>query len=292
MTTTSQESGNEQSTEGHLSFRPGPGDRQPAAYARRRRSFEVAIAFVAPISFFALWQIASTSGWLDERFFPAPTTVWSTAIELVRTGELQESLAISTRRALIGLAFGVVSGCAMGILLGLSPLWRAALEPFLSACYTVPKLALLPLLLLIFGIGEAPKIVLIAITVFFFVWIATMEAVMSMPESYREAGRSLGAGPWQAMRHIVIPAILPQIFVSIRLSAGVSILVIVGAEFVQGGDGIGYLIWHSWSLLRAEAMYVGIVAVALLGFVLGEVVKWVGRLLMPWAPRDAGRAVM
>lgn len=261
-------------------------DSNPTQFARRRRIREVALAFVAPVVFFAFWQVASTRGWADPRFFPAPTTIWSTALDLIEKGDLQEALWVSSRRALWGFGLGVASGTACGFLLGLSRTWRAALEPFLSACYTIPKLALLPLLLLVFGLGESPKIILIAITVFFFMWIATMAAVMEVPGTYREAGTSLGANRRQMLRHIIVPAVLPQVFVAMRVSAGVSILVMVGAEFVQGSDGIGFLIWHSWSLFIARRMYVGIVAVALLGYLVGEVVKWIGRLATPWAPRD------
>lgn len=276
----------------YLEFRPGQRDMDPARYERRRRVLDIGLAFVVPILFFSFWQLASTRGWVDERFFPAPTTVWVTAVDLVRTGALQEALWISMRRVLWGFSLGVVTGTACGFALGLSRTLRAAFEPFLSASYTIPKLALLPLLLLIFGLGEAPKIILIAVTVFFFMWIAVMAAVMGVPATYHEVGQSLGAGRLQTLRHIIVPAVLPQVFVAMRVSAGVSILVIVGAEFVQGNDGIGYLIWHSWTLFIARRMYVGIVAVALLGFVFGEIVKWVGRLATPWSSDGEQRGVI
>jgi sulfonate transport system permease protein len=270
---------------------PTRADTHPQAHERRRRIIDTLLALTAPVAFLGAWQLASTNGWADPRYFPPPTDVWREAIELVEAGELQHALWVSTQRALWGFALGVGSGLVFGFLLGLSRTARAALEPFLSACYTIPKLALLPLFLMIFGLGEAPKIMLIAVTVFFFMWIATMAAVMTIPATYHEAGRSLRATRAQTLRHIVVPAVLPQVFVAMRVSAGVSILVLVGAEFVQGNDGIGYLIWHSWSLFVARRMYVGIVAVALLGYLFGEVVKLVGRVLTPWAPPDSQKVI-
>lgn len=103
----------------------------------------------------------------------------------------------------------------------------------------MPKLALLPLLLLIFGLGELPNVLLVGMTVFFLVWITCMEAVMTIPESYREAARSFGAGRWQMFAHVIWPAMLPQLFVAMRLSIGTAVLVIVGVEFVQADVGIG-----------------------------------------------------
>jgi ABC-type nitrate/sulfonate/bicarbonate transport system permease component len=183
----------------------------------------------------------------------------------------------------------VLSGGVVGFLLGSSRLARAAFEPTLNALYTVPKLALLPLLLLIFGIGEEPKIILIAMTVFFFMWISTMEAVATLSEGYGEAARSFRAGWWTRFRHVTFPAVLPQIFVAMRVSAGVAVLVLVGAEFVQGGNGIGYLIWNSWSLFLADRMYVGITVVALMGVVFSAVIAAVGRAVMPWNSQSRAR---
>lgn len=270
----------------YLVVAPTRAETHPELHARRRRTIDVSLAIAVPAVLVGAWQVAAAAGWIDTRFFPAPSRIWTSARELIASGDLQHHTLRSVQRMLIGFALGVVSGLVAGFALGMSRTVRAAFEPLLSALYTVPKLALLPLLLLIFGPGETPKIVLIAVTVFFFMWIAVMAAVMSVSGLYREVMQSMRATRWQIFRHVLFPATLPQIFVAMRVSAGVSILVLVGAEFVQGDDGLGYLIWHSWSLFVAHRMYVGIVVVALLGFLFAELVKWIGHLVTPWAPRD------
>lgn len=250
---------------------------------RRRRLLEVGLSLGAPLVLLCLWQWAAASGTINPQFFPKPTTVWSTGVELYRDGTLIDSVLVSLKRVLVGLTLGVVSGVAAGVALGTSRLARAAFEPLLSALYTVPKLALLPLLLLIFGLGEEPLYLAIGLTVFFFMWMSTMAAFLAVGEGHREAARTFRVNRRQMFRHVLFPAALPQIFVGLRLSVGIAVLMMVGVEFSQSSEGIGHLIWYSWTLFQAPQMYVGIVVVALMGLVLTAVTKWISILALPWA---------
>jgi NitT/TauT family transport system permease protein/sulfonate transport system permease protein len=245
------------------------------------------LSFATPIVFFALWELAARLGWIPVRFFPSPSQIVVTAIELWRTGILPRDLGASILRIAAGFSLGVVAGVGAGLALGLSRYMRAALDPFLSALYTVPKLAILPLFLLIFGLGETPNVLLVGLTVFFLVWITCMEAVISIPESYREAASSFGARGWNMFRHVIWPAMLPQLFVAMRLAIGSAVLVVVGIEFVQADVGIGYRIWNSWSLFQADKMYVGICSVALLGVAFATAVRAIGRAAAPWASHSS-----
>ncbi len=265
---------------------PGPAERDPARYHARRRRLERSLAWLTPAVLLAAWEGAARLGWIDQRFFPAPSTIADTTVDLIKSGQLQDDVWISAKRILIGFFVGVVVGIVGGLALGVFRTVRAALEPTLMALYTVPKLALLPLLLLMFGIGDTPKIVIVAITVFFFMWLTVMESIISTPKGMIEAMQSFEASRWQMFRYVYLPHSLPQIFVSARLCAGISILVMIGVEFVQGGDGIGYLIWNSWSLFIARQMYVGIVTVAVMGLVFSSIIKAIGRKVLPWAPND------
>lgn len=267
-------------------YGPTAADVDPRRAARRRRTLELGLAWGVPLVLGVLWQVAASAEAVDTRFFPAPSSIWDAARQASSDGILWSNLWITSRRMLLGFAFGATTGILVGLAMGMLRLLRVALEPLLSALYTVPKLALLPLFLLIFGIGETPRIWLIAVTVFFFMWISTMEAVVAVPEGGREALASFGATRWQLFRHVLGPASLPQIFVAMRLSAGVAVLVTVGLEFVQADDGIGAMTWKSWSLFLAPRMYVGIVAIALLGLVFSMAVTALGRALTPWAPRQ------
>jgi ABC-type nitrate/sulfonate/bicarbonate transport system permease component len=265
---------------------PGRADQDMRGYVRRQRRVERSLAVGVPLLLVLAWWGGTTTEAIDTRFFPSPSTVWDTAWELISDGELQEQVWVTTRRVVPGFLLGVVTGVAVGVALGVSRLARAALEPTLSALYTVPKLAFLPALLLIFKFGDTPKILVVAITVFFFMWISTMTAIATVSHGYREALQSFGATGWQMFRHVLLPASLPQIFVAMRLSAGVSVLTIVGVEFVQGGTGIGDLIWKSWQMFLPGRTYVGIITVALFGLVFSMIVQFIGRRCTPWAPDE------
>jgi sulfonate transport system permease protein len=266
---------------------PGPAEQDPKGHQAKRRWLERALAFGIPLILLGVWQWSSHAKLINPQFFPPPTAIWNSGVSMIRSGTLQSNLWVSTRRVLEGFALGVGSGILVGLLMGMSRTIRAALDGLLSALYTVPKLALLPLLLLIFGIGETPQVLVIALTVFFFMWISTMAAIIEVNEGYREAVRSFGGNQFQLFRHALLPASLPQIFVGLRIAAGVSVLVMVGTEYVEGNSGIGHLIWFSWSLFLASQMYVGIVMVALMGLLFTMIVRTVGRWVSPWAARDS-----
>ena len=269
---------------GHVVSRlPSKVEADPVGFRRRRRRMDNVLRFGAPILIIVSWQLSAEAELLDRRFFPAPTEIYRAFLDAVDSGVLQEAIKVSMTRMLIGFAFGSAIGILVGFALGVVRPLRVAFEPVISALYTVPKLAILPLLLLIFGLGDMPKIILIAMSVFFILAISTIAAVMNVSDTYREPARSFGASPLKTFTHVLLPAVLPDIFVALRLAAGTAVLVLVGIEFVQGGEGIGWMIWNSWQLFLADRMYVGIVSVALLGVIFQTLVKVIGRILTPWA---------
>jgi sulfonate transport system permease protein len=269
-----------------LSRRPGAAERDPVGSARSRARLEVTIGLAVPVALLMLWQVAAYAGWIDKRIYPAPDQIAATAVDLARSGLLWDAFSVTAYRVLVGWSLGVASGVAAGVAMGSSRWVRKAFEPTLDALYVVPKLALLPVFINLFGLGEGPKIALVVATVFFFVWISTMTAVMTVPGGYHDTSRVFGAGRWRTLRHVVGPAILPQVFVAMRVAAGVAALVIVAAEYIVGNTGLGYLIFNSRSLFLNDRMYVGIVVVALFGVAFAEVVRRVGRWVTPWAPED------
>ncbi|MFE9778512.1 ABC transporter permease [Streptomyces sp. NPDC005775] len=270
--------------------RPGPRELHPVRTHRRRRTLEIALAVAVPLLLVLLWQLAAARSWIDERVYPAPSTILADGWDRAADGELWPDVWATLKRVLGGYAIGTVAGYALGLLMGSLALVRAALEPLLDALYVVPKLALLPVFLNMFGLGEGPQIALVAATVFFFVWISTMAAVLAVPTGHRDAGQVFGASPWQMFRHILLPASLPAVLVGARIAAGVAVLVIVASEQIAAADGLGHLIFDSRALFQNDVMFVGIVCVAVLGVVFSEVVRIAGRLLTPWAPRDRGRS--
>lgn len=268
---------------------PGPQERSPRAFARRRKLERRLLGVLVPVVLLVAWELSASAGLIDERFFPAPSQIGATGLDMASDGTLLADLTVTVRVLAIGLIAGFVVGAIAGLLLGLSRIARAALEPLLSALYTIPKLAVLPLLLLLFGVGELPKVILVALGVFFISWISVLEAILDLPSAYREAAAAFGVTGWRRMRHVTLPAVLPQVLVGLRISVGNAVLIVVGVEFVSGDEGIGYRIWNSWSIFAADRMYVGIVVVALLGYLLALLVQLLSRICVPWAPRTAAR---
>ncbi len=271
--------------------KPGADERMPRRAGRRRRITELTLAVLFPAALIGLWQMASGFDWIDGRLYPSPSEIIAKTRILFAERDLASDVWISIRRILWGYFWGVLGGLSFGIGMGMFRLLRKTGEPTLIALYTVPKLALLPIFLTIFGFGETTIIALIATTVFFFVWLSAMAAVMAVPETYREAASSFGAGRWLMFRHVMLPAALPQIFVGLRLSAGVAVLVIVGVEFVLGGEGLGHVINSGRLLGLIEQTYVGIAIVAIIGVVFSTLVRFAGKLACPWSSDDHGQPI-
>lgn len=276
--------------------RPGPAETDPRRHQRRRRSLELTLAIGVPVLALALWQLASEAEWINSGLYPSPTDLlWRTPelFEDIPGGRLGADVWASVRRILWGYAWGAGTGLVLGYWMGMSRLTRAALEPLLSALYTVPKLALIGVFLLILGFNERPIITVIALTVFFFVWISTMAAVMAVPQGFREAAVSFGASRWQMFRQVLLPGSMPQVFVGLRVAAGVTVLTVIGIEFVYapGGQGLGYRINMARQILDPGQMYVGVVIASVLGVLFVWIVRRIGRLVTPWSTEDEGSAL-
>jgi NitT/TauT family transport system permease protein/sulfonate transport system permease protein len=266
---------------------PGQVERDRAGYARRRRVIDNVLRWGTPVVILALWQVASVSGMVDRQFWPAPLDVIGKFWQTLTSGLLPANLWATVERLLIGYISGAVIGIALGLVLGTVRPVRTAIEPVISALYTVPKLAIYPLMLLLFGIGDTPKIILTALGVFYITCLSTLTAVISITPAMHEPMRSFQATPMQTFRHLTLPAALPDIFVALRLGAGMSVLVLIGIEMIQGADGLGWLIWSSWQVFDTERMYVGILVAAVFGVAFQESVKFLGRVLVPWMDRDS-----
>lgn len=268
---------------------PRVTDRDPDKYNRRLSRQNTILAIATPVVLLLIWEVAARTGLVDARFFPAPSSIAETGWQLVLNGMLPEALLVTLRALLSGLVIGNVTGTVMGVAMGLVRPLRAALDPLLSALYTVPKLAILPLLMLLLGLGETPRIVVVAIGTFFIAWITMIEATMGIAHGYLETAESLQLTRSQRLRQVILPAVLPEYFVGLRIAVGNAVLLIVGVEFVMGGEGIGSLIWNSWQIFATERMYAGIVCVGLLGYVLTKAVTVAARIAVPWGPKSTRR---
>lgn len=241
------------------------------------------ISIASPLLVLVIWQLVVVAGLLDQRFFPTPIQVAGAIGDLAASGELWEDVSASLQRIAIGFVLGAVPGVVLGLLMGWFKSVRAFFNPLIAATYPIPKIALLPLFLVIFGIGETSKVVTVATAGFFLVLIATADGVSRIDPVLIQAAQNYGAKRGRLFTKVILPATLPAIWTGLRLSLGVSLLIIVAAEFIAANNGIGELIWTSWSTLAVAKMYAGLVVIAVLGIVFTNGLMRVGRWLMPWA---------
>jgi NitT/TauT family transport system permease protein len=255
-----------------------------------RRSFlssplaERIVTLLAPLALLLLWEGLVQARILDRRFFPAPSSIVGTFMSLAQTS-LPGHIGISLSRAAVGFLIGAVPAILLGVLMGLVPLVRAALQPIIGALFAVPKVAILPLVMLMFGLGEQSKWAIIAIAVFFQVLISTTAGVANIDRIYLDVGRNFGAGRLATLWTIALPGALPVIFAGIRLGWGVSLLLLVTAEMMAAKSGLGYLIWQAWQTFTIEEMYVGLVTIATLGMFSFWLLDVLEGWLIPWRGR-------
>lgn len=246
---------------------------------------EQLLAVLSPLLFIGLWEAAVRTNLLDWRFFPAPSAIVGTFSTLVASGELAVHVAASLKRVLLGFVVGAVPGLVLGLAMGMSRWVRAMLNPLVAATYPIPKSAIVPLLLLIFGLGDASKVALVATGVFYLVLINTAAGVMTIEPTYLEVGKNFGAGRIQLFLTVALPGALPLIFAGLRLGMGIGLILIVIGEMVGAKNGVGYLIWQAWTIFAVERMYVGLVVIALLGWLTTLILDHAERTLIPWKPR-------
>lgn len=250
---------------------------------------ETIISIASPIVLLLVWELAAQAGWVDTRFFPSPSAIIHSLIAMLSDGELWVHVSVSLQRIIIGFLLGSIPGVAIGLLMGTQPLVRAAVEPLVHATFPIPKIAVLPLLMLIFGLGEGSKYAVIAVTVIYMALINTYEGVRDIPPIYMDVGHNYGANRWTMFKDIALPGAMPQIIAGLKISMGVSLLVIVAAEFVGAREGIGYLIWNSWQLFEVERMYVGLAISAILGILSAAAFNLLEKYAVPWRKPQAKR---
>jgi NitT/TauT family transport system permease protein len=240
------------------------------------------INLLSPLVLLMLWEIAVRSGLLDARFFPAPSKIFETFVALLKDGSLAQNTWASLQRLFWGSLLGGVPALLLGVAIGLYRPVRAVVDPLVAATYPIPKSAIFPLVLLIFGLGEASKVVMVAIGVFYPVLINSSIGVLEISKVYLDVGRNFGAGRWQVFRTIALPGAMPHIMSGFKLGLGMGLILIAIAEMIGAKSGLGYMIWNAWELLAVETMYVGLIVIALLGFILSVILNEFERVIVPW----------
>jgi ABC-type nitrate/sulfonate/bicarbonate transport system permease component len=240
------------------------------------------ISVMTPILLFALWEAAARVGWIDVRFFSSPSKISVELWAMTESGELFKHTWVSLVRILVGFFIGTTLGVILGLGIGLSPTVSAIFKPLIDATFPIPKVGLLPLVIIVFGLGEASKYAIIAISAFYLIVINTAAGVRQIERIYLDVGRNYHAGRMMMFTDVALPGALPSILTGMKISMGVSLIIIVTAESLAAKSGIGFLIWTSWQVFEVEKMYVGLFISAVLGFLLATLLDWTERKLIPW----------
>ncbi|MDX2406766.1 ABC transporter permease [Streptomyces microflavus] len=259
--------------------RTPPPRRLRRAGSRRRDRL---LAVSTPLALLLIWEILVRAGAVDARFFPAPSSIFDRMVESAFTGELWSHTWASLRRLFFGFWLGLVPGLLLGVVMGLSRGVRAALSPLISGTYPIPKSALLPLILLVFGLGEMSKVVMVAIGVFYPVVLNTTAGVQQIQPIYYDVSKNFGATRLQVFRTVAIPGAMPNIMTGIELGAGLGLILIAIAEMVGAQSGLGFMIWNAWQLYSVETMYVGLLVIAVIGYAMSLLLGSIARTVTPW----------
>ena len=268
------------------------GDGSPATpsstFAFLRGVFTRLVPWLLPVGLIAFWQIASSLGWLSTRVLPAPVDVAIAFWTLAVSGELWVHVKISAGRALAGLAIGGGLGLALGLLTG-SARWAEALfDSSVQMVRNIPALALIPLVILWFGIDESDKLFLIAVSVFFPIYLNTFHGIRNVDPGLIEMGRTYGLSRWGLYREVILPGAMSSILVGLRFSLGLMWVILIVAETISAQSGIGYLTMNAREFLQTDIVLVGILLYALLGKLADLFAKALERWWLRWHPGYQG----
>lgn len=267
----------------------------PAPETRRgsRRSGwagDLALGLALPLALAIGWEIAVKAGLSNGRLVPPPSRIIATLVDLWKTGDLLKHILATLARVGAGFALGALAGTLLGAISGALPWFRRLTDPLFQGLRSVPSIAWVPLFILWFGIFEAPKITLIAVGVFFPVYLGVMGAIQSVDRKLVEVGRMFRLGKAAMMRRILLPAILPSWAISLRSGLGLGFMFVVAAEFMGASEGLGYLLVDGQQLGKPDQIVAAIIVFAVLGKIADAVLVTLTAPLLAW--QDTARAEM
>ncbi|HVV11468.1 ABC transporter permease subunit [Amycolatopsis sp.] len=263
---------------------PSVSPAQVTPRGRRRRPWRAALPWLVPVALLVVWQTGSSTGLIPDEVLPPISEVLDTGRYLAGTGELQHHILVSLRRIAIGFGIGALAGLLLGFAVGMSRLAEGLFDRTLQMVRTIPHLALVPLVIAWFGIGELPKLLLVALGTLFPVYLNTVNGIRGVEPKLVELGRSYGLGRFGVLRRVVLPGALPSILTGIRYALGVAWLTLVVAETIASRDGIGFLAQNARELLRTDQIVLAILLYAIAGFLADAVIRGVERLSLRWHP--------
>ncbi|MFL9825523.1 ABC transporter permease [Rhodoplanes sp. SY1] len=254
----------------------------------RRRSDPLWIRVLPALSvvlFLAVWEAAVRAGEVAPIILPAPSSIARYLVAMIVDGTLPYNLAVTFLRIMAGFVVAGLLGVLVGVLMGMSRIAAKVLDPWIAALYPLPKISLIPLLIIWLGTGEAYILTISAVTAFFPVVISTFAGIRQTSQELVKAARDLGASTRQIQMHVVIPAAIPSIFSGLHLGMGVTIILVVAAEMIGGSNqsGMGYLLIRYGQVMETEKVFAALVVLAVFGGVIIKAQQAIDRLVAPWA---------
>ncbi|NWB27072.1 ABC transporter permease [Pseudomonas gingeri] len=245
---------------------------------------ELAVRLISPLVLLLLWELASRTGWLPTRIIAAPSTIGGTLWQMLGSGELGRHLWVSLQRALGGLAIGISIGTVLALLSGLSRRGELVIDSPVQMLRTLPFLAIVPLFILWFGVGETPKIALIALGTTFPVYLTLFSGIRSLDPKLLEAATLLGLSRRERIWHVILPGALPAFFVGLRYAFGLSWLGLVVVEQINASAGIGYLVNDARDFMRTDVIVICLLIYSVLGLGIDSLVRLLERFALAWRP--------
>ncbi len=246
------------------------------------RLISVVIALAAILA----WEAMSRAGSISPFLAPAPSAVVEALFALFVTGEILPHLLATLYRVFAGLFIGGVAGGVLGLLMGAIPRLREIADPFVAAVHPLPKIAILPLFMALLGIGDASRIAVISLGVFFPMMINTMSGVSQINQTHLDVARNYGAGGAKLLTRVLLPASLPMMLSGLRIGMNLALLFTITTEIAGATVGLGALMWMSWEVLRLENLYAVLVVIMVLGLTCNMAMKFLTQALTPWSPAE------
>jgi sulfonate transport system permease protein len=242
------------------------------------------IQWIVPLALILVWQAACATGWMSARVLPAPSAVALAGWKLLSSGELARNVSVSFWRAGVGFVIGGSIGFGFGLANGLSQLSSRLTDTTLQMVRNIPHLALIPLVILWFGIDESAKLFLVALGVFFPVYLNTLHGIRSVDPQLIEMGRTYGMSSGELFRRVIFPGALPSIFVGVRFALGIMWLTLIVAETIAASSGLGYMAMQAREFMQIDVVVLSILIYALLGKLADSTARLLERLTLSWHP--------
>lgn len=273
-----------QATLGRLQPVPSASTNRRVVLALHRLLSSNAAGWIVPALIILVWQAAAQVGLLPENVLPAPSDVLAAGWRLALSGELLANVAASARRAAIGFAIGGSLAFTFGLLNGVSKIGEKLTDTTFQMIRNIPNLAMIPLVILWFGIEDSARVFLVALGVFFPIYINTFHGIRTVDAQLVEMGRSYGMSQWELFRRVILPGALPSIFVGLRYALGIMWLTLIVAETIAANSGIGYMAMSAREFMQIDVVVLSILLYALLGKLADSIARLLERVTLQWHP--------